>query len=63
MNGHIACVGSGLMGSGWATHFLHAGQDVIAWDPNPDAADYVRQSVASAFVAIEQDNSQACSAA
>ena len=39
MNGHIACVGSGLMGSGWATHFLHAGQDVIAWDPNPDAAD------------------------
>jgi carnitine 3-dehydrogenase len=30
----IACIGVGLIGSGWATHFLRAGHDVIAFDPD-----------------------------
>ena len=53
MNGHIACVGTGLMGSGWAAHFLRAGQDVVAWDPNPEAADYVRQTVERAWPVVK----------
>jgi len=34
----VAIVGAGVIGSGWAAHFLRTGYDVVAWDPGPDAA-------------------------
>lgn len=34
----VACVGAGVIGGGWAAHFLARGYDVTAWDPAPDAA-------------------------
>ena len=43
--GHVACIGTGLMGSGWAAHFLRAGREVCAYDPNPAAAAYVHETV------------------
>ena len=33
----IACVGTGVIGGGWAAYFLAHGYDVVAWDPAPDA--------------------------
>ncbi|KAB2717679.1 carnitine 3-dehydrogenase [Brucella intermedia] len=40
MNSHppkIACIGSGVIGSGWAARFLLNGFDVAVYDPSPDA--------------------------
>jgi carnitine 3-dehydrogenase len=34
----VAVVGTGVIGGGWAAHFLRMGYDVAAWDPGPDAA-------------------------
>ena len=34
----VAVVGTGVIGGGWAAHFLRRGYDVVAWDPGPDAA-------------------------
>ena len=33
----VGVVGTGVIGAGWAAHFLRQGMDVIAWDPAPDA--------------------------
>jgi carnitine 3-dehydrogenase len=35
----IAVVGAGVIGSGWAAHFLAQGLDVVATDPTPQAKD------------------------
>ena len=51
-NGPVACIGTGLMGSGWAAHFLRAGCDVVAYDPNPAAGDYVRRTVERAWPVV-----------
>ncbi len=51
--GHVACIGVGLMGSGWAAHFLRAGRDVVAYDNNPKAADYVKATVERAWPIVE----------
>lgn len=34
----VAIVGTGVIGGGWAAHFLRMGYDVVAWDPSPDGA-------------------------
>ena len=34
----VAVIGTGVIGGGWAAHFLRMGYDVVAWDPGPDAA-------------------------
>jgi carnitine 3-dehydrogenase len=35
--GTVTVVGTGVIGGGWAAHFLRRGYDVVAWDPGPDA--------------------------
>ncbi|MFE9696306.1 3-hydroxyacyl-CoA dehydrogenase NAD-binding domain-containing protein [Streptomyces sp. NPDC006270] len=50
----VACVGAGVIGGGWAAHFLARGYDVTAWDPAPDAAVRLRRLVAAAWPALEQ---------
>ena len=49
----IACVGAGVIGGGWAAHFLARGYDVVAWDPAPDAEARLRELVATAWQALE----------
>ncbi|MFD4130266.1 3-hydroxyacyl-CoA dehydrogenase NAD-binding domain-containing protein [Streptomyces globisporus] len=50
----VACVGAGVIGGGWAAHFLACGYDVTAWDPAPDAAVRLRRLIAAAWPALEQ---------
>jgi carnitine 3-dehydrogenase len=42
---HVACVGTGVIGAGWATRFMVHGIDVIASDPGDDAEARLRQAV------------------
>lgn len=50
----VACVGAGVIGGGWAAHFLARGYDVTAWDPAPDAAVRLRRLISAAWPALEQ---------
>jgi 3-hydroxyacyl-CoA dehydrogenase len=45
----IALVGTGLIGSGWAAHYLARGFDVVATDPGPDAEAALRKFVDDAW--------------
>ena len=49
----VACVGAGVIGGGWAAHFLARGYDVVAWDPAPDGEPRLRELVATAWPALE----------
>ena len=33
----VAVIGTGVIGGGWAAHFLRTGYDVVAWDPVANA--------------------------
>lgn len=48
----VACVGAGVIGGGWAAHFLARGYDVTAWDPAPDAGQKLRRLVDAAWPAL-----------
>jgi carnitine 3-dehydrogenase len=50
----IACVGSGVIGGGWAAYFLAHGYDVVAWDPAPDAESRLRHLVDQAWPALTE---------
>ncbi len=43
---HVACVGTGTIGSGWAALFLAHGMEVTATDPGPDAEAALRARIA-----------------
>lgn len=45
----IALVGTGLIGCGWAAHYLARGFDVVATDPGPGAEAALRQFVDDAW--------------
>ncbi|MFK3798926.1 MULTISPECIES: L-carnitine dehydrogenase [unclassified Pseudomonas] len=46
---HVAIIGAGVIGSGWAARFLANGLRVTAWDPSPEADAQIRQRVANAW--------------
>jgi carnitine 3-dehydrogenase len=48
----VACIGAGVIGGGWAAHFLGRGFDVVAWDPAPDAEARLRRTVDAAWPAL-----------
>jgi carnitine 3-dehydrogenase len=48
----VAIIGAGVIGGGWAAHFLRMGYDVVAWDPGPGAADRLRGLVDNAWPAL-----------
>ncbi|MGH3631601.1 MAG: 3-hydroxyacyl-CoA dehydrogenase NAD-binding domain-containing protein [Sciscionella sp.] len=52
--GTVACVGAGVIGGGWAAHFLARGYPVVAWDPAPDAAEKLRRIVDAAWPALSE---------
>jgi carnitine 3-dehydrogenase len=45
----VGVIGTGVIGAGWAAHFLRMGFDVVAFDPAPGAEDRLRGFVADAW--------------
>src|ERR1700727_3828531 len=45
---HAACIGGGVIGSGWIARFLLAGVDVRVFDPHPEAERIVGEVIANA---------------
>ncbi|HEY3530025.1 MAG TPA: 3-hydroxyacyl-CoA dehydrogenase NAD-binding domain-containing protein [Nocardioides sp.] len=52
--GTVTVVGTGVIGGGWAAHFLRRGYDVVAWDPGPDARDRLASLLDSAWPSLER---------
>ena len=50
----VAVVGAGVIGAGWAAHFLRKGYDVVAWDPGPGAEARLAALVDTAWPALER---------
>lgn len=50
----VAIVGTGVIGAGWATHFLAKGFDVIAADPAPDAEPHLREFIKQAWSVMDR---------
>ncbi|MFQ5958614.1 MAG: L-carnitine dehydrogenase [Alphaproteobacteria bacterium] len=50
----VAIVGTGVIGSGWAAHFLARGLEVVATDPHAQAETRLRDAVDNAWPALER---------
>jgi 3-hydroxyacyl-CoA dehydrogenase len=50
----VAVIGTGIIGSSWAAHFLAHGLDVVASDPSPGAEDRLRSDVAAHWPVLTQ---------
>jgi carnitine 3-dehydrogenase len=50
----VAIIGVGVIGGGWAAHFLRMGYDVAAWDPGPGAADRLNALIGAAWPTLER---------
>jgi carnitine 3-dehydrogenase len=50
----VAVIGTGVIGGGWAAHFLRMGYDVVAWDPGPSAESRLTALVDSSWPALER---------
>ena len=50
----VACVGAGVIGGGWAAHFLARGYAVRAWDPGDGAAGRLSRLVETAWPALTE---------
>ena len=54
MNKSVACIGMGVIGCGWATHFAGQGIDVHAWDPDPKSEDLLKRTIEQAWPSMER---------
>jgi carnitine 3-dehydrogenase len=52
MINRVAVIGTGLIGTSWAAHFLAQGLDVVASDPDPAAEDRTRRSITGFWPAL-----------
>lgn len=52
---HVGIIGTGVIGTSWATHFLNKGMEVTAIDPAPDAEKKLRAGVAANAPEASQD--------
>jgi carnitine 3-dehydrogenase len=50
----VAVLGTGVIGGGWAAHFLRMGYDVVAWDPGPDAEQRLAALLDTAWPSLER---------
>jgi carnitine 3-dehydrogenase len=50
----VAVIGTGVIGGGWAAHFLRMGYDVAAWDPGPDAETRLSRLLDTAWPSLER---------
>ena len=45
---NVAVIGAGVIGGGWAAHFLRFGMKVTVWDPDPEAEAKLRERLKTA---------------
>ena len=50
----VAVIGTGVIGAGWAAHFLRMGYDVVGWDPGARAQERLTALVDTAWPALER---------
>jgi 3-hydroxyacyl-CoA dehydrogenase len=50
----VAVVGAGTIGASWAAYFLSRGLEVAASDPAPNAEDFIRRTVETAWPVLER---------
>ena len=50
----VGIVAAGVIGGGWAAHFLRCGMTVKLWDPAPDAAEKMHARIASVWPILER---------
>ena len=50
----VTVVGTGVIGGGWAAHFLRRGYDVVAWDPGPGARDRLDALLDNAWPSLQR---------
>lgn len=50
----IACIGTGVIGAGWAAYFLARGFDVVGWDPHPEARERARRLIDQVWPTMAQ---------
>lgn len=50
----VTCVGGGLIGAGWAAHFLRVGLHVTVYDPAPEREKYLFDFVKAAFPTLRE---------
>ena len=50
----VTVVGTGVIGGGWAAHFLRRGYDVVAWDPGPGAESRLALLLDTAWPSLER---------
>ncbi|MFQ5776054.1 MAG: 3-hydroxyacyl-CoA dehydrogenase NAD-binding domain-containing protein [Kiloniellaceae bacterium] len=50
----VGLVGAGVIGGGWAAHFLRQGLEVLAFDPGPGAEVRLRRRIADAWPTLER---------
>ena len=54
MNESIACIGMGVIGCGWASHFSGQGIEVHAWDPDSKSEDLFKRTIEQAWPSMEK---------
>ncbi|MDH2348987.1 3-hydroxyacyl-CoA dehydrogenase NAD-binding domain-containing protein [Bradyrhizobium sp. SSUT77] len=50
----VTCVGGGVIGAGWAAHFMRAGLDVMVYDQATERETYLRESIATAMPSLTE---------
>ena len=50
----VTVIGTGVIGGGWAAHFLRRGYDVVAWDPGPGAETRLAAMLDTAWPSLER---------
>src|SRR5438874_1517222 len=48
----VTCIGGGLIGAGWAAHFMRAGLDVVVQDPITERGTFVAETIENALSAL-----------
>ena len=50
---HVACIGAGTIGAGWAAYFLSRGLSVAVTDPGPDAEALLHRIIDESWPSLE----------
>ena len=50
---HVACIGAGTIGAGWAAYFLSRGLSVSVTDPGPGAEALLHRIIDGAWPSLE----------
>ncbi|MER9613194.1 3-hydroxyacyl-CoA dehydrogenase NAD-binding domain-containing protein [Mesorhizobium sp. M0312] len=48
----VTCIGGGMIGAGWAAHFMRAGLEVVVFDPAAERETFLREYLAKAMPSL-----------